>query len=408
LERATVRQPQQDADLAELAALVRRVVSARVRDRDTVDDAVQETLVRVLEARPRLGDAALAPYAIVTAQNLVVSLARGADRQRRHLPRMIDLSEVERPEDEVVRKEEREAVAAALTTLPARDRNAVVAHEVLGLDTQTLAQELESTPGGVATRLARARATLRVEYLFALYKGKPPTPRCRPVLIALSAGDRRRQIALDAGAHLLDCSYCAALSDALMERRRSLAALLPLSVLGATVKWLKGAFAPIVELAKAAFEIPAVKYGTTAVALLISAVTVHGLVAGPPHPSATCRTAAGRLIARGKVQNWGAPSLLTHLEGRLVTACNVRVLSVPTDEGFWIGPSAPKSVWVQMTGPGESPTDVDIGRRVTFTGRVVSHSPSFAVTRKGAIVGAERLRRQGHHIAVRQGKLHVR
>ncbi|HYX43481.1 MAG TPA: sigma factor, partial [Acidimicrobiales bacterium] len=59
-----------DASLAELRALVRRVVAARVRDRDTVDDVVQETLARVLKAQPHLDDDSLAPYAVVTARNL--------------------------------------------------------------------------------------------------------------------------------------------------------------------------------------------------------------------------------------------------------------------------------------------------------------------------------------------------
>jgi hypothetical protein len=35
-----------------------------------------------------------------------------------------------------------------------------------------------------------------------------PTARCQPVLLALSAGDRRRQLALDAGGHLMQCPTC--------------------------------------------------------------------------------------------------------------------------------------------------------------------------------------------------------
>jgi len=50
----------QDA-LADLAPLVRRVIAARVRDQHTVDDLVQETLARVMAARPRLKDSGLAP-----------------------------------------------------------------------------------------------------------------------------------------------------------------------------------------------------------------------------------------------------------------------------------------------------------------------------------------------------------
>jgi serine/threonine-protein kinase RsbT len=41
------------------------------------------------------------------------------------------------------------------------------------------------------------------------------------VLLALSAGDRRRQRDLDAGGHLLACSWCARLSEPLLDRRRT-------------------------------------------------------------------------------------------------------------------------------------------------------------------------------------------
>ncbi|HEY4728610.1 MAG TPA: sigma factor, partial [Actinomycetes bacterium] len=41
-------------DILELEALLRRVVRARVRDPDTVDDLVQEALARVIAARGRL------------------------------------------------------------------------------------------------------------------------------------------------------------------------------------------------------------------------------------------------------------------------------------------------------------------------------------------------------------------
>ena len=49
-----IRAPASDArhqDILELEPLLRRVVGARVRDRDTVDDLVQEALARVIAAR---------------------------------------------------------------------------------------------------------------------------------------------------------------------------------------------------------------------------------------------------------------------------------------------------------------------------------------------------------------------
>jgi DNA-directed RNA polymerase specialized sigma24 family protein len=78
-----------------------------VRNPDTVDDLVQEALARVIAVRGRLDDEAVAPYAIVTARNLVTSLASEEERSRRHRPRLVDPSEPERPEDAALRRRRR-------------------------------------------------------------------------------------------------------------------------------------------------------------------------------------------------------------------------------------------------------------------------------------------------------------
>jgi RNA polymerase sigma factor (sigma-70 family) len=213
----------QDDDVVELVPLLRRVIGSRVRDRHVVEDLVQETLTRVIAARRRLEPRTLAPYAVVTARNLTRSLATSEDRSRRHAHRLIDLREPVLPEDEALRREESRAITTALAKLPQQDQEALVAHEVEGTDTTTLAASRDSTPGAVAAQLSRARAKLRVEYLLELEQAEPPTARCRPVLLALSAGDRRRQRDLDAGGHLLACGWCARLSEPLLDRRRTAA-----------------------------------------------------------------------------------------------------------------------------------------------------------------------------------------
>lgn len=212
----------QDA-FADLAPLVRRVIAARVRDQHTVDDLVQETLVRVMAARPRLKDSGLAPYAVVTARNLVISMWQREDRDRRHAHRLVDVTAPRRPDEDVLQQEESRAVAVALDQLSERERDTLVAHELEGEGTASLATTLGSTPGAVAVALSRARAKLRVEYLLALEGVEPPTSRCRPVLLSLSGGDRRRQRELDSGGHLLECGYCAAVSQPLLEQGRATA-----------------------------------------------------------------------------------------------------------------------------------------------------------------------------------------
>jgi RNA polymerase sigma factor (sigma-70 family) len=204
--------------IIDLVPLVRRIVAARVRDPQLVDDLVQETLVRVMAARARIEAETMAPYAAVTARNLVASVARSDSRARRVAHLLVDDDNPEHPEDGLLRHEEKAAVTAALARLTPGERDILLAHEVHGQDTATLAATERSTPGAIAARLSRTRAKLRVEYLLAHERAEPPTDRCRPVLLAFSTGDRRRQRELDAGGHLLSCDFCARLSGPLLDR----------------------------------------------------------------------------------------------------------------------------------------------------------------------------------------------
>jgi RNA polymerase sigma factor (sigma-70 family) len=208
----------EDDAILDLLPVVRRVVAARLRDAHLVDDLVQETLARMMAARARLEPESLVPYAIVTARNLVATHVERQDRDRRKAHLLADPGGAPSPEDEVLVEERRSLVGAALRRLPARERELLVAHEVEGTDTATLAAGRNSTPGAIAAQLSRSRAKLRMELLTG-QAGEPPTDRCRPVLIALSSGERRRQRQVDCAGHLLECDYCAALGPALLDRR---------------------------------------------------------------------------------------------------------------------------------------------------------------------------------------------
>jgi len=200
--------------------MVRRVAGARLHDPHLVEDVVQETLAKLMASRSSLDESALGPYAIVTARNLVTTHWRRDDTSRRHAHRLVDLESPPSPEDGLLLREESEAVAAALARLSDREREGLLAHEVEGRGTAALAQEWETSPGAVAAQLNRARAKLRVEYLLHVNGGDPPTDRCRPVLMALSTGEGRRQRELDVGYHLLDCDFCGRLSGPLLDRRQ--------------------------------------------------------------------------------------------------------------------------------------------------------------------------------------------
>ncbi|WP_082600742.1 sigma-70 family RNA polymerase sigma factor [Nocardioides sp. Soil777] len=212
-------QPYDERVVVDLLPVLRRVVGARIKDPHTVDDLVQETLARLMSTSRRIDPDKLHHYAAVTARHVVASYAERNDRARKRAHLLAEAEDVEPPTDGLLRQEDGEFVSAALAQLSAADRDLLVAHEVHGADTSTMAAERGSTPGAVAARLSRARASLRVEYLLVAEGAVPPTDRCRPVLRALSSGGRRRQRELDVNGHLLACTTCAQLADRLFERR---------------------------------------------------------------------------------------------------------------------------------------------------------------------------------------------
>jgi RNA polymerase sigma factor (sigma-70 family) len=179
---------------------------------------VLETLVKVMGGAPRVEPGMLEPYAIVTARNVVASMRKEQDRHRRNQHRVVDLTPAQAPDEDMLRREDEDAVSSALGRLSDRERQTLLAHEVSGQDTASLGAELGLTAGAVAAQLNRSRARLRVEYLLALQDVEAPTESCRPVLFALSVGDRRRQREVDAARHILECDLCAELSLPLMSR----------------------------------------------------------------------------------------------------------------------------------------------------------------------------------------------
>ena len=211
----------QDLAMESLMPIVTRIVRARVPDPTIAEDLVQETLVKVLAKAHRIGPGMLEPYAIVTARNVVRSFWSERDRVRRNQHRVLDLASVESPDERVLKDVDSQAISEALTRLSERERAALLAHEVSGRDTKSIGADLGLSAGAVAAQLNRSRARLRVEYLLALHGVEPPTDRCRAVLLAISAADRRRQGEVGAARHLLECESCAMLSGPLMERGQS-------------------------------------------------------------------------------------------------------------------------------------------------------------------------------------------
>jgi len=98
---------------------------------------------------------------------------------------------------------------------------------------------------------------------------------------------------------------------------------------------------------------------------------------------------------------------LSRYVGQQAQARGVSVLSVPADEGFWVGTSQTDRVWVQLVGKGgESPYQVKAGDKVDFTAKIVGHTSSFAAqVGVDAAEGAAQLTAEKTHIEVDKGEV---
>ena len=384
-------------DLVALEAPLRRYVLSRTGDPDLADDIVQETLLRTLTAAGSLEIETLTAYAIVVARNEINAHARSNTTARRHLPRLVDLTQPPRPEEMTTAKESREALAAALSTLPARTRLLLLAHDVHDQPLAEMAKEQDVRPGTLAMQLHRTRARLRVDYVLALRRATLPTSRCRPVLLAISAGDKRQQHGLNSGQHLSECTVCDDLSVPLLTRDRTLAGFVPWLALGAPQGAIEGFLRrqPGISTAGAVAVVAAGVFGITQVAgdhgppqgvtapapAVISATSASPTTpATPPaSPAGAASPAAvpnlssfGRAVVPARRQLGAAASAPA-------VADAVVVVAVPGNEGFWVGDAgaAGARIWVQMTGRGESPLQVTAGMRLSFHGTIVVNDLNF-------------------------------
>jgi DNA-directed RNA polymerase specialized sigma24 family protein len=374
---------------------VRRLLRGRSVSREDADDLTQESLARLLANRARLETAAWPAYAVATAANLLRELERSEDVRRRHAHRLHVPDTTDGSEDAVITAEEHASLRAALAQLAPDDAALLLDHH------GSHQRPSRTVPPPVAARLARVRAKLRVAYVLTHARTTLPTPRCRPVLEALSTGERRRQERLGAGRHLLVCAVCAACAPALVQRRRALAGLRPLA-------WTAGG-------AGAAWEAARRAPGRTAAASAATAgVVAAAVVTLPPDEPRQSGPVLGEAAQAEPALDVAGQSVLARLgEPELplgpATASGLSVQDVPADEGFWVGEGPGQRLWVQLRGNGESPARVRAGDLVSFTGQV-SRSSAELPERIGlpAERGAAELVHLCRYVEVRHEDLVVR
>ncbi len=384
------------AEAIELGRAATRAALSRGCSRDAAEDVAQETLARVFIAADRLDPSARLPFAVTTARNLAVDGHRATVRDRRNRHRLLDPAEAPQPEEATIAGERAAALGRALAGLDAADRQVLVAHSD-GMSTAELAEREASTPGAIAARLARSRARLRLDYVLALRKARLPFPACRPVLLAISASDTRRQRALATADHLAQCPTCAELVPPLAQRRSTLAgiATVPLVMLGA----VGGKIARLSQQPAAQASAAVGVVGAVGTAAVIGAGGSHHaaprVVAAPPPVAASpvppvppVPPAPVRTVAWLRGSNGAALSLadVSRLSGQRIVARRAPVQSVVAHLGFWIGTPSNR-IYVHITSAQGLGSPIRTGSTVSFEGVLAPHRPGFAAS--DGVQGAE-------------------
>lgn len=315
-------------------------------------------------------------YAIVTARNLTISHSRTRAVHDRNAHRLVDYTAIDGPEMLTLQRDETDALSSALATLDPETRELLLRHEVDGISTSRLAEEHGTTAGGISMRLARARATLRLEFLLALRRIDLPTERCRPILLAFSAGDRRRQHALDAAPHLATCTACADLVEPVTQRRRGIAI------------WIIGPTAALIRAIRTRRPLQISMATVTVGVIAVAAVTLNTATAQPVTvPANAAPSTAGsdtRSVSTSAPTTSPAVNPATPTSSanscppnpfddaaNTVSGCEVprsqlTVTQLTGDESFSAVTANGTNIWVNLTGQGESPITIRTGDTITI------------------------------------------
>jgi len=133
------------------AALTRHVCGRFLQNHQDVDEALQETWIRVFQGLHRFnGRYALQPWVARIATNVSLDLLRARARRPQLDDHPIDEHEREDaadgPEEEVEKLIQRDMVIAVLAELPDTHRRALVLRELEGRSHKEIGAELEMSP----------------------------------------------------------------------------------------------------------------------------------------------------------------------------------------------------------------------------------------------------------------------
>jgi RNA polymerase sigma factor (sigma-70 family) len=196
-----------------------------VGDAQDAEDALQNTMVKVLRALPGEGRRIeLKPWLYRIAHNESIELLRRRRDAHRLDPELAATGTGLTAE--VASRERLRQLIADLDELPERQRGALVMRELAGLDFAEIGIAL-------GTSAAVARQTLYEARLGLGQMDEGREMSCESVTEALSDGDGRVARRRDLRAHLRSCASCRRFGEEIASRERDLAALSPLPAVAA-------------------------------------------------------------------------------------------------------------------------------------------------------------------------------
>jgi RNA polymerase sigma factor (sigma-70 family) len=202
-----------------------RYCLAIVGDTEDAQDALQNTMVKVLRALP--GEERrieLKPWLYRIAHNESIELLR-----RRRETRELDAEQAAPGAglaEEAASRERLRRLLSDLDQLPERQRGVLVMRELAGLEFAEIGTALGTSPAVARQTLYEARLSLR-----QMDEGRDMS--CEAVMKALSDGDGRVGRRRDLRAHLRTCASCRRFGEEIGTRQRDLAALSPLPAVAA-------------------------------------------------------------------------------------------------------------------------------------------------------------------------------
>jgi RNA polymerase sigma factor (sigma-70 family) len=202
-----------------------RYCAAIVGDSQDAQDALQNTMLKVLRALPgEAREIKLKPWLYRIAHNESIEVLR-----RRRDTRELG-AELVAPgpplADELSARERLRQLLSDLDELPERQRGALVMRELAGLDFDGIATALGTSPAVARQTLYEARLSLH-----QMDEGRGMD--CATVTVALSDGDGRVIRRRDVRAHLRSCPDCRRFGVEIEDRERNFAALAPLPAVAA-------------------------------------------------------------------------------------------------------------------------------------------------------------------------------